>query len=81
MSEPVVTTQDYVRATIAGDAVKAKEIFNQLMAPVVIDAIDAKRNEVAQTYFGGQPEVEPAAGEVSDEQDANQQEEEADENA
>jgi hypothetical protein len=64
------TTQDYVRAAIAGDALKAQEIFNQLMAPKVVDAIDQAREQVAQNYFGqhevvvdepGQPEIEDSA--------------------
>lgn len=83
------TTQDYVRASIAGDAVKAKEIFNQLMAPKVVDAVDATKHEVAQNYFG-KPEVEPVAqsdaeeAETADESDTEQvtdNEEEKDENA
>ena len=58
MSNETVTTQDYVRAAIAGNALKAQEIFNQLMAPKVSDAIDQKRTEVARDYFGQQePEV------------------------
>lgn len=73
MSEQTIdtpTTQDYVRAAIAGDAVKAQELFNQLMAPRVVDAIDQARTEVAQNYFGqhevvvdepGQPEIEDSA--------------------
>ena len=73
MSDPVVTTQDYVRAAIAGDAVKAKEIFNQLMAPKVVSAIDAAKNEVAQSYFGEKPEVEEPAGEADTEQSAEQE--------
>lgn len=69
MSE-TVTTQDYVRAAIAGNAAKAQEIFSQLMAPKVVDAIDAARTEVAQNYFGQhevvvdepeQPEIEDSA--------------------
>jgi hypothetical protein len=67
------TTQDYVRASIAGDAVKAKEIFNQLMAPKLVDTIDATKHEVAQNYFG-KPEVEPVA--QSDE--ASQDDEQSD---
>lgn len=83
------TTQDYVRASIAGDAVKAKEIFNQLMAPKIVDAVDATKHEVAQNYFG-KPEVEPVAqsdaeeAETADESDTEQvtdNEEEKDENA
>jgi glycerol-3-phosphate dehydrogenase len=57
MSEAVVTTQDYVRAAIAGDALKAQEIFQQLMSPKVVDAVDQKKTEIAQNYFGQQPEV------------------------
>lgn len=84
------TTQDYVRASIAGDAVKAKEIFNQLMAPKLVDAVDATKHEVAQNYFG-KPEVEPVAqsdaeeveadAEQSDTEQVTDNEEEKDENA
>jgi hypothetical protein len=80
------TTQDYVRASIAGDAVKAKEIFNQLMAPKLVDTIDATKHEVAQNYFG-KPEVEPVAqsdeatqdDEQSDTEQVTDNEEEKDE--
>lgn len=91
------TTQDYVRAAIAGDAAKAQEIFSQLMAPKIVDAVDQARTEVAQSYFGqhevvvdepGQPEIEDSAAvqvanseEGDVEQDEPQQEEESDENA
>lgn len=90
MSEPTVTTVDYVRASLAGDALKAKEIFNQLMAPKVVDAIDIAKHEVAQNYFGEKPEVEQiaqqsdaeASAERADGQDTESQEEETtDENA
>lgn len=67
MSDPV-TTVDYVRAAIGGDAVKAKEIFNQLMSPKVVDAIDVARNEVAQNYFGHAPKTEePVSAEETEE--------------
>ena len=69
MSEAVVTTQDYVRAAIAGDALKAQEIFQQLMSPKVVDAIDQKKTEIAQNYFGQQPEVivdNPDSPEIED---------------
>lgn len=65
------TTQDYVRASIAGDAVKAKEIFNQLMAPKLVDTIDATKHEVAQNYFG-KPEVEPVAQSDAEEVEAEE---------
>lgn len=94
-TEQEYSTVDYVRAALSGDALKAKEIFSQLMAPKVVDAIDAKKLEVAQNYFT-KPEIEPTAAEQraedadeseeqtdvqdSSEQDANN-EEEKDENA
>lgn len=90
MSEPTVTTVDYVRASLAGDALKAKEIFNQLMAPKIVDAVDTVRHEVAQNYFGEKPEVEQppqqADAEASAEQEdgqgtETQEEETTDENA
>lgn len=71
MSEPTVTTTDYVRAALSGDAIKAKEIFNQLMAPKIVDAVDTTRHEVAQNYFGQRPEVETAE-QADDEQDTQQ---------
>ena len=94
MSETTVTTTDYVRAAIAGDAIKAKEIFNQLMAPKVTDAVDARKTEIAQNYFGEKPEIESSAAvqtanqddttdEVVDDEatETNSKEEEANENA
>lgn len=95
MSEQV-TTQDYVRAAIAGNAAKAQEIFSQLMAPKVVDAIDQARVQVAQNYFGQhevvvdepeQPEIEDSAAvqvassDEGDENDTTNQEEESNENA
>lgn len=70
------STQDYVRASLAGDAIKAQEIFNQLMAPKVVDAIADKKVEIAQSYFG-KPELEATAAEqTADETDATETEEE-----
>lgn len=66
MSEAVVTTQDYVRAAIAGDALKAQEIFQQLMGPKIVDAVDQKRTEIAQNYFGQQPQADVDVPEVED---------------
>lgn len=85
MSEAVVTTQDYVRAAIAGDALKAQEIFQQLMSPKIVDAIDQKKTEIAQNYFGQQPEVvvdNPDVPEIEDSaavQNANSKQESEDE--
>ena len=73
MSEPV-TTVDYVRAAIGGDAIKAKDIFNQLMSPKVVDAVDTARNEVAQNYFGQQ---QPAEEPVNDQSETDETEIEA----
>jgi hypothetical protein len=71
MSESTFTTTDYVRAALSGDALKAKEIFNQLMAPKVVDAVDTTRHEVAQNYFGQRPEIETAV-QADDDQDTQQ---------
>lgn len=68
MSDPV-TTVDYVRAAISGDAIKAKEYFDQLMAAKVVDVVDTTRHEIAQNYFGHAPEVEDETEEEATEQD------------
>lgn len=70
------STQDYVRASLAGDAMKAQEIFNQLMAPKVVDAIADKKVEIAQSYFG-KPEVEASAAEQVADQETETETEEA----
>lgn len=68
------TTQDLVQFASTGDAVKAAETFNSLVADRIASSIEAKKIELAQRIFNQNSEE-------SDEEETSVEDEEADENA
>jgi ribosomal protein L12E/L44/L45/RPP1/RPP2 len=78
------TTVDLVQQCVDGDAAKAADTLSALLGPKLVDAIQAKKVEVAQSMYGAAPvqdqqsEEPPAEG---NEEPANAETEEEHENA
>jgi hypothetical protein len=51
-------TQTFIDKVATGDAVGAQAILNDLLSARAFEALDAKKVEIAQTIFNGQPEEE-----------------------
>ena len=51
------TTVDLVNYAIAGDALNTANALDALLGPKIIDAIQAKKVEVAQSVYGTPPEA------------------------
>ena len=66
MTTPTYTPADIVNLAVAKDGVNLATAFDQLVGQRVVDAIQAKRQEIASAMFN-----EPEAGE---EQEAEQEE-------
>lgn len=49
------TTTDLVQQCVAGDAAKAADTLSALLGPKLVDAIQAKKVEVAQSMYGNAP--------------------------
>ena len=51
-------TQTFIDKVATGDAVGAQGVLNDLLSAKAFEALDAKKIELAQTIFNGQPEEE-----------------------
>lgn len=71
------TVKDLVQFAAAGDALKTSDAFDNLVADRVIDAITAKKMELAQRIFNNAQETEAE----TEEEVSSETEEEAHENA
>ena len=49
-------TQTFIDKVATGDAVGAQGVLNDLLSAKAFEALDAKKIELAQTIFNGQPE-------------------------
>ena len=49
-------TQTFIDKVATGDAVGAQSVLNDLLSAKAFEALDAKKIELAQTIFNGQPE-------------------------
>lgn len=64
------TINSMIDKIIDGDNVSAKEDFESLIAAKLSSALDAKKQEVAQSVYAGQeeqPQEEPSEEEIEDE--------------
>lgn len=52
------TTADLVQQCVQGDAAKAADTLSALLGPKLVDAIQAKKAEVAQSMYGNTPVVD-----------------------
>lgn len=77
------TVQDLVQHALSGDALKASDAFNGVIVDRIASAIDAKKIELAQSYFASEQDDEDEVEDfVDDDQDDNvEEEEEEDENS
>jgi hypothetical protein len=74
--------QDLVKHAIVGDALKASEAFNDAIGERLAAAVDAKKIELAQTYFNQSDDEEEEEEEDSDDEtEEEEEEEEEDENS
>jgi len=51
-------TQTFIDRVAAGNAVEAQQVLNDLLSAKAFEALDAKKVELAQAIFNGQPEGE-----------------------
>ena len=80
------TTVDLIQQCVDGDAAKAADTLSALLGPKLIDAIQAKKMEVAQSMYGNTPvadqqTIEEPPEEVHDETAQAENSEEEHENA
>lgn len=80
------TTIDLIQQCVDGDASKAADTLSALLGPKLVDAIQAKRVEVAQSMYGGaqvtdQQTTEQPSEEGQDETASAENSEEEHENA
>lgn len=52
-----MTTATFIDQLAAGQAAEAKETLADLLSAKAFEALDIKKQELASTMFGGQPEV------------------------
>lgn len=83
MSDTQATVQGLVQQCIDADAVNAADTLNALLGPKIVDAIQAKKVEVARSLYGAPEESQDASSSDDDEeqQTASADQEEEHENA
>lgn len=54
-----MTTSTFIDQLAAGQAAEAKETLTDLLSARAFEALDARKQEMASTLFGGQPQEEP----------------------
>ena len=64
MTTPTFTTTDIVNFAAEKDAVKITSAFNELIGQRVLDAVQARKNEIAQGMFNPQAESQEMNMEV-----------------
>lgn len=69
MTTPTYTPADIVKFALSKDAVNIATAFDQLAGQKVVDAIQARKIEVAKHILGGQAPEEEQQSEVSAEAD------------
>ena len=47
------TPEDIVKYSLSGDGVRAKEAIQGVLANKIVDGLEAKKAEIAQTMFNG----------------------------
>jgi ribosomal protein L12E/L44/L45/RPP1/RPP2 len=82
MSDTQVTVQGLVQQCIDADAANAADTLNALLGPKIVDAIQAKKVEVARSLYGAPEESQDASSSDNEEQQtASADQEEEHENA
>ncbi len=82
MSDTQATVQGLVQQCIDADAVNAADTLNALLGPKIVDAIQAKKIEVARSLYGAPEETQDASSSDNEEQQmASADQEEEHENA
>jgi hypothetical protein len=67
-------TSNFLQSVASGDALEAKEILNDILSSRAFESIDARKQELARTIFGGVSE--PVDIEVQDTADSEIEEDE-----
>lgn len=79
------TTVDLVNYALSGDALKTANALDALLGPKIVDAIQAKKVEVAQSVYGTPPEAsaedQEQQSEPSEEEGSTETEADADTSA
>jgi len=82
MSDSQATVQGLVQQCMDADAVNAASTLNALLGPKIVDAIQAKKVEVARSLYGAPEESQNASSSDNEEQQtASADQEEEHENA
>lgn len=82
MSDTQLTTADLVQQCIDANAASAAETLSALLGPKLVDAIQSKKVEVAQSMYGAPTQQQDDTSSEEDPQTATaDQTEEEDENA
>lgn len=83
MSDSQLTTMDLVHQCLDANAVSAADTLNALLGPKLVDAIQAKKIEVAQSMYGAPTTEQPTDSSSEEEQQTATADhtEEEDENA
>lgn len=82
MSDTQATVQGLVQQCIDANAVNAASTFNALLGPKIVDAIQAKKVEVARSLYGTPEESQDASSpDDGEQQTASADQEEEHENA
>jgi hypothetical protein len=50
--------QDFINSVATGNASEAKDTLNDLLSARAFEALEAKKNEIAQNLFNGKQEAE-----------------------
>lgn len=70
------TTQDLVQFAVGGNAVKAGEAFNDLIADKIASTIQSRKVELAQQIFNNQTDDEDNPYEEDEDEDYEEEESE-----
>lgn len=74
MTTPTFTTTDIVNFAAAKDGVNLATAFDQLVGQRVVDAIQARKQEFAQSMFNAPEESEQEQAEVAADEEQGEQE-------
>jgi len=66
---PEYTTADLVQQCVQGDAANAADTLSALLGPKLVDAIQAKKAEVAQSMYGNAPVTDQTTTDDSSEEE------------
>lgn len=65
--EQQYTIQDIIDGAVQNEPTKIQAAFDHLIGPKIMDALEARKKEIASSMFGSNDDVETTTNEIEDE--------------